>query len=269
MTRASCSRRAALVLIAHGLVAVASGTGCGSRPVPGSQHHVAIAAAADLRFALDEIALTLQRESPGLEITTTYGSSGTLYAQLVNHAPQDMFLSADREYPRRLAEQGLTLPGTEFSYGVGRLVLWIPTTVTGDPGMALLTSPAITHIAIANPEHAPYGVAAVAALRAANVYDAVHAKLVYGENVAQALQFVRSGAAQAAIVARSLVRVPAVEQEGRSWDIPLDWYPRLEQEGVILRWAADPDAARSVRAFLMSDRGRAILQRYGFAAVGA
>ena len=262
------SRRHAAAVAAAVVVALVCGVGCSStRPRP--RHQVAIAAAADLRFALDAIVAALGQEAPDFQVTVTYGSSGTLYAQLVNHAPHDMFLSADREYPRRLAEQGLTLPGTEFSYGVGRLALWVPGTVAGDPGMALLTQPSVSRIAIANPEHAPYGVAAVEALRAAKVYDAVRAKLVYGENVAQALQFAQSGAAQAAIVARALVMAPGLGTEGRFWDIPPEWHSRMEQQGVILRWAADPDAARDVRAFLTSGPGRAILLKYGFAAAGA
>ena len=258
----------AAALAATILIALTLGAGCSS-PAPQPRRQVAIAAASDLRFALDEIVAALGRERPDLHVTVTYGSSGTLYAQLVNHAPHDMFLSADKEYSRRLAEQGLTLPGTEFLYGVGRLALWVPGSIPGELGIALLTSPSVSRIAIANPEHAPYGVAAVETLRAAKVYDAVRDKLVFGDNVAQALQFARSGAAQAAIVARALVLAPGLGTEGRVWDIPPEWHSRMEQQGVILRSAADPGAAQEVRAFLMSAEGRAILLKYGFAAAGA
>ena len=258
----------ATALIAPLLIAWVLAAGC-SAQTPPPRRQVAIAAASDLRFALDEVVAALRQEDPGLEVKVTYGSSGNLYAQLVNHAPHDMFLSADSEYPRRLAEQGLVLPGTEFLYGVGRLVLWVPGSVAGELGMALLTQPSVTRIAIANPEHAPYGVAAVEALRAAKVYDAVRDKLVYGDNVTQALQFARSGAAQAAIIARALVLAPGLGTEGRVWDIPPAWHSRMEQQGVILRSGTDPGAAQEVRAFLMSDQGRAILLKYGFAGAGA
>jgi molybdate transport system substrate-binding protein len=119
-------------------------------------------------------------------------------------------------------------------------------------------------VAIANPEHAPYGRAAVAAMKTAGVYDAVRAKLVFGENVGQALQFAQSGAADAAIVALSLVAAPTGARNGRWFDIPLADYPRVVQGGVIMRAAADLDSARAFRAFLIGQDGRAILQQYGF-----
>jgi molybdate transport system substrate-binding protein len=235
--------------------------------MPASGRTLRIAAAADLRYALDEVIARFRIEHPDLTVTTTYGSSGTIFAQLVNTAPFDVFLSADISYPRQLAAKGLTLADSEFVYAVGRLVVWVPSSSPLDlqrDGMRVVADARAAHVAIANPDHAPYGVAAVAAMRAASVYEAAKPKLVLGENVSQALQFVQSGAADAGIVALSLALAPAVEQQGRYFVVPLETYPRMEQGGTILRWAASPDAARAFRTFVLSPAARSILKRYGF-----
>jgi molybdate transport system substrate-binding protein len=170
-------------------------------------------------------------------------------------------------YPRQLAEQALAVPGSEFTYAVGRLVLWVPSASPLEVeklGMEALRRPEVRHVAISNPQHAPYGQAAEAALRSLGVYEAVRGKLVYGENVAQALQFVQSGAAEAGLIALSLAVAPAVASTGRYWEVPLDAFPRLEQGGVILKTARNPDAAQRLRAFVTGERGRAVLKRFGF-----
>jgi molybdate transport system substrate-binding protein len=227
---------------------------------------VRVAAAADLNAALGDLVARFTA-TRGIDVSVSYGSSGTFYAQLVNQAPFDVFFSADLAYPRQLAARGLTLEGGDFAYAVGRLVLWVPSASTLDierAGLRVLADPSVAHVAIANPAHAPYGRAAVAAMRSAGVYDAVAPKLAYGENVAQALQFVQSGAAEAGVVARSLAVAPAARDRGRWFEIPLDDYPRIEQGGTILKWAADIPAARALRAFVLSADGRAILKQYGF-----
>jgi molybdate transport system substrate-binding protein len=226
---------------------------------------VRVAAAADLRFALNDIVRRFE-SSHDIDVQRTFGSSGTFYAQLMNHAPFDLFLSADIEYPRQLAARGLTLEDTEFTYAVGRLVVWTPASSRVDPagGLGLVADPSVNHVAIANPDHAPYGRAAVAALRSAGVYETARPKLVYGENVEQALQYAQSGAAEAGMVALSLALAPAVKSQGRFAPVPLETYPRIIQGGVILRWAANADAARAFRAFLMDAEGRDVLKQYGF-----
>ena len=146
-----------------------------------------------------------------------------VYAQLLNQAPFDLFLSADLQYPNELAARGLTLPQTEFTYAIGRLVLWAPAGSSLEierDGVQALTAASIAHVAIANPEHAPYGRAAVAAMESAGVYDRLRPKLVLGENVAQAMQFAQSGAADAAIVALSLALAPNAKG-GRASRFPL------------------------------------------------
>ena len=226
-----------------------------------------IAAAADLRYALDDVVKAFRQRHNKVRIEPAYGSSGMFYAQLVNRAPFDLYLSADVQYPRKLAEQGLILPGSEFTYADGRIVLWAGNAAGVDVarlGIDALRQPAVRHIAIANPAHAPYGRAAEAALRSLGVYDAVKDKLVMGENVSQAFQLAASGAAEAGMVALSLAIAPGASGQGHYWEVPRTAYPRIQQGGAILKWARNPQAARAFRAFLLAPEGRAILKRYGF-----
>ena len=236
--------------------------GCTTRPAP-----LRIAAAADLRFALDDVAKMYGRRHPDVSLEPVYGSSGMFYAQLLNRAPFDLYLSADLQYPRQLAAQGLILPGSEFTYALGRIVLWTAKASAVDVerlGMDALRQPAVRHVAIANPAHAPYGRAAEAAMRSLGVYDAVREKLVLGENISQAFQMAQSGAAEVGIVALSLAAAPGAAAQGRYWEVPPSAYPRLEQGGAILKASRNPDAARAFRAYLLGPEGRAILKRYGF-----
>lgn len=242
-------------------------TGCAGAGVSGrAKGHVRVAAAADLNAALPAL-VTRFRASHDVDVSVSYGSSGTFYAQLLNRAPFDLFLSADIEYPRQLAARGLTIPDGEFTYAVGRLVLWVRATSPVDlahGGLQSLAGSAVTHVAIANPEHAPYGRAAMAALQAAGVAERVRPKLVYGDSVAQALQFVQSGAAEAGIVALSLALAPNLEDQGRWVEVPLAAYPRMEQGGTILQWATDVESAKALRAFMVGADGRAMLKQFGF-----
>ena len=242
-------------------------SGCRAEPeAPARRGKVRVAAAADLNAAFPDLIMRFGA-SHDVDVSVSYGSSGNFYAQLINEAPFDMFLSADVSYPNQLAARGLTLPQSEFTYAIGRIVVWAPASSTLDvehEGLQVLTQASIKHVAIANPEHAPYGRAAVAAMQSAGVYDRVKPKLVVGENIAQTMQFVQSGAAEVGIVALSLVLAPNVDDKGRRFDIPASTYPRLEQGGTILKAAADVDAARAFRGFLLSADGQAILKQYGF-----
>jgi molybdate transport system substrate-binding protein len=243
--------------------------GCGGQtPAPAP---LSVAAASDLRFALEEVVAVFERHSPGADVEVTYGSSGNFYAQLLNGAPFDIFLSADVAYPRQLSERGLTLPGSEFSYADGRIVVWVPSgsrVPVETVGLDALVDPAVAHVAIANPQHAPYGRAAEAAMRGARVYDRVKPRLVLGENISQTLQFVQSGAADAGIVALSLALAPPVAGTGRYWLVPEGMHPRIEQGGAILKSTPRADAARALRAMMLGDEGRAVLKRYGFTVPG-
>lgn len=225
-----------------------------------------IAAAADLRFALDELVAAFRRDQQGSAVEVTYGSSGTLYAQIVNGAPFDLFMSADVEYPRLLASKWLTVEGSEFLYAVGRLAVWVPDTSPLDvqhAGLSVVSDPRVTHVALANPAHAPYGRAAEAAMRTSRVFEQAAPKFVLGENVAQALQFVQSGTAEVGIVALSLALSPTVAPHGRYWLVPEELHPRLEQGGVVLR-TDRVELAERFRAYLLADVSRAVLKRYGF-----
>jgi len=234
---------------------------------PPARGRVRVAAASDLNVALGEIVARFSA-THNADVSVSYGSSGTFYTQLLNQAPFDVYLSADVEYPRQLTSRGLTLDDGPFTYALGRLVMWVPSSSPLDiehDGLQALADPSVAHVAVANPGHAPYGRAAIAALKGTGLYDRMQSKLVFGENVAQALQFAQSGAADGAIVALSLALAPALEKRGRYVDVPSAMYPRMEQGGAILKWAADVETARALRAFIVADEGRAILERSGFA----
>jgi molybdate transport system substrate-binding protein len=230
-----------------------------SRPLP--EPTIRVAAAADLQFALDELIEEFQRQHPQITVKVSYGSSGSFFAQLVQRAPFDMFFSADMDYPKRLREQGLALPETEFLYAVGRIVLWGNSETLG---IGAVFEPAVKKIALANPQHAPYGRAAEAALKSLGVYEAVREKFVFGENVAQAAQFVQAGVAQLGVIALSLALAPPLRERGHFWEFPIESYPRMEQGGVILRWVRDRASAELLRAFVLSEQGRMIFKDYGF-----
>ncbi len=240
---------------------------CAHPAMAAKQGTVRVAAAGDLRFTMGEIVEAFRRERPAVDVLVTYGSSGNFYAQLSNRAPFDIFFSADVDYPRRLIRQGLALVDSEFLYGIGRLVVWVPQTSPIEVeklGMQALLNPSVRRIAIANPRNAPYGRAAEAAMKNLGVYDQVKARLVLGDSVMQAAQFVDSGGAEVAIISHSLALVPPLRDKGRFWEVPLNAYPRREQGGVILSWAQDRAAAEAFRDFVLSEGGRAILLRHGF-----
>jgi molybdate transport system substrate-binding protein len=226
---------------------------------------IRVAAAADLKFAMQDVAAQFEKQS-GAKVDVTYGSSGNFFSQLQNGAPFDLFFSADIDYPRKLEEAGIAEPGTLYEYAIGRIAIWTPADVKVDVaslGWKTLLDPSVEKIAIANPEHAPYGRAAVAALQKAGIYDQVKPKLVYGENISQAAQFVQSGNAQAGIVAMSLAVSPGMK-DGKRWEIPADMHPPIEQAVIILKSAANKEGARAFLEFVKSSAGRATLAKYGF-----
>lgn len=232
--------------------------------------NLSIAAAADLRFALDDLVKQFEQKNPAVKIDATYGSSGNFFAQLQSGAPFDLFFSADVAYPRKLAEKGLGVDDV-FLYATGRIVLWAPKNSPLDLdklGIKALLEPSVRKIAVANPEHAPYGRAAVAALKTLDVYDQVASRLVYGENIAQTAQFVQSGAADVGILALSLAVSPQMRDAGRFWQVPPDAYPALEQGGMILKSSKKVDMARAFRDFVLGDNGRKVLDEYGFSLPG-
>lgn len=228
---------------------------------------VRVAAASDLRFALDPLLERLRKRRPDVAPSVSFGSSGSFFVAIQNGAPFDVFLSADVEYAERLGAAGLAADGGVFRYAVGRLAVWVPRASTlpiEREGVRALAAPGVRHVAIANPRHAPYGRAAEAALRAAGVLEAVSPKLVLGESVSQAAQMAESGAADAGIVSLSLVLAPALRAAGRHAVVPEPLHPPIVQGGVILKGAADPEAARVFRDALLGPDGRDVLAAWGF-----
>lgn len=225
-----------------------------------------VAAAADLNFALRDLAADFQART-GHRVSVVYGSSGNFFAQIQNGAPFDVFLSADLSYPRQLEQLGLIAPGSLKVYAIGKLVLWGPKTAQSDLqalGMKALLAPGVQQIAIANPRHAPYGRAAVAALQHAGLYDRVKPELVYAENIAQAAHYVESGNADLGLIALSIALSPEMQSKGAYWAVPDGWYPPLEQGAVILKRTRHLAAARAFVDYLKSPAAAAILKRYGF-----
>lgn len=234
-----------------------------------TRHPLLVAAAADLKFALDELLTDFRKAHPSLDVKPSYGSSGTLFAQIDNGAPFDLFLSADVSFPQRLSERGKADAASLFPYAVGHLVVWVAPESRLDlaQGIRALLDPAVRKVAIANPAVAPYGAAAVAAMKSLGVYDALSPRLVLGENVAQAAQFVQSGAADAGIISLSLARSPQM-RDGRTWEIPPSAFPPLQQAGIVCTGGANRGGAALLRDYLRSEPARAILRRYGFALPG-
>jgi molybdate transport system substrate-binding protein len=230
------------------------------------QRSISVAAAANLKPALEEIAARFEAGHPGVEVRRTYGASGVFLAQLTNGAPFDLFLSADAELPARAAGQGLAV-GRPFTYAYGRLVVWVPAGSRIDlegKGLAALADPAVRKIAIANPEVAPYGRAARAAIEAAGVLDRLKDRIVVGQSVSQAAQFAQSGNAQAAFLPLSLARASPLAEEGRSWNVPPATYPRIEQAGIVVKGTRQPALAGELAAFLQGDVAREVLARHGY-----
>lgn len=231
---------------------------------------IRVAAASDLQFAMPELAKRYEKES-GAKVELSFGSSGNFSAQIQNGAPFDLFFSADRSYPERLIEAGEADPKSLYIYALGRLVLWAPSEAhlkLEEKGFSVLADPRVQKIAIANPEHAPYGRAAVAALQKAGLYEQVRSKLVFGENISQAAQFVQSGNAQIGMIALSLAFSGSMKG-GERWMVPADYHAPLEQAAVLITARENKAGAAGFLGFVRSEPGRAILARWGFAVPGS
>lgn len=231
-----------------------------------SAQQVRVAAASDLQFVMQEIAPRFQKET-GQTVQLTYGSSGNFYAQIQNGAPFDIFLSANVDYPKRLEDAGLAEPKSYLEYATGKIVLWVPRESKLDlsRGLQALTDETIRKVAIANPQHAPYGQAAVAAMKKEGVYDKVSEKLVLGENISQTASFVVAGSADAGIIALSLAMGPPMKEKGRYIEIPSEDYAPIQQACVILKSARDKAASKQFVDFLKTPTTQDILKSYGFA----
>jgi molybdate transport system substrate-binding protein len=224
-----------------------------------------VAAAADLEFAMQEVAAKFQQQT-GKTVIAIYGSSGSFFQQLQNGAPFDMFFSASVDYPKRLESAGLIVPDSYYGYARGKIVLWVPNGSKLDlsRGLRILLDRGVNKVAIANPQHAPYGQAAIAALKKENLYDQVASKFVLGENISQTSSFVVSGAADVGIIALSLAMSPNLKTRGHYVAIPDGDYPPIEQACVILKSASHPELAREFLDFVKRPETRSIFRSYGF-----
>lgn len=227
---------------------------------------ITVAAASDLSIALKEIGDSYEKKT-GVKVNCSFGASGALTQQIQNGAPFDLFFSADMDYPRQLIAAGEADGATLYQYAVGRLVLWVP---EGSPldvehkDMSVLLDPSVKKIAIANPQHAPYGRAAVAALKHDGVYDRVADRLVLGENVSQAAQFVESGNAQAGFVALAHAVAPGIGGKGKYWEVPAEDYPPLLQGVVVLSHSQHKKEATQFLEYVKTKESAGLFQKYGF-----
>jgi molybdate transport system substrate-binding protein len=225
-----------------------------------------VAAAADLSSALKDIGSSFEKKT-GIRLKLSFGASGALTQQIQNGAPFDVFFSADMDYPRQLIAANDADAASLYQYAVGKLVLWVPADSTLDvehQGMNILLDPAVKKIAIANPQHAPYGRAAVAALKHAVLYDRVSDRIVMGENVSQAAQFAESGNAQAGFVALAHAKAPSMQGKGKYWEVPQDYYPPLAQGAVIVSRSTQKKEAQAFLDYLKTKEAADTLRGYGF-----
>jgi len=228
---------------------------------------ITIAAASDLKACLDEVAANFRKAHAGDEVEVVYGSSGKFKTQIEQGAPFDLFFSADIAFPRDLLKAKLAV-GEVHPYAIGRLVLLSKTIDAGTLEVVDLTRSDIRKIAIANPQHAPYGKRAEEALRASGVWEKVEGKLVYGENISQTAQFAESGNAQVGMLALSLVLGPELAGKGSYSLVPDSLHEPLEQGFVITKRAADNALAKAFADYMSSGQTRAVMVRYGFALAG-
>lgn len=230
-----------------------------------TSQELTIAAASDLNFAFKELVGEYEKQTEN-HVKLSLGSSGNFFSQIQNGAPFDLYFSADIGYPKKLEDAGLTVPGSLYRYAIGRIVLWTGNGSHIDvaKGFESLREPTIKKIAIANPKHAPYGRAAVAAMEHFKVYDQVKDKLVLGENISQAAQFIESGACDIGIIALSLALAPTMKARGTFWEVPGEAHPPLEQGAVILKSSIHQGSAKRFLEFMKGPQGQEIMKRYGF-----
>jgi len=234
--------------------------GCSQGHVDHGKKEIVVGAAADLTPAFEELGREFEQEA-GIHVTFSFGSTGTLTQQIENGAPIDVFAAANVEFVDQLEREGLIIPDTKAMYARGRLTIW--TRKEREPAVARiedLAQPSVARVAIANPEHAPYGKAAREALESAGVWAAVEPKIVYGENIRQTMQYAQTGNADVAITALSL----SVTSDGRWTLVPEELHKPLDQALAVLKSTRSEGEARRFALFINSPRGRSTMRKYGF-----
>jgi molybdate transport system substrate-binding protein len=219
-----------------------------------------VAVAANFTDAAKEIAAAFKAKT-GHEAVLSFGASGSFYTQIKEGAPYQVFLSADEERPGKLANEGLAVPDSRFTYAIGKLVLWSKD-AKFVKGEETLKANAFSKLSLANPAAAPYGVAAIETLKALKLQDILQPKIVMGNSIAQALQFIDTGNAELGFVALSQL---AGQTGGSRWLVPQSYYGEIRQDAVLLKTGNDNEAAKSFMRFLRGPDARAVIEKYGYA----
>jgi len=224
---------------------------------------VQVAVASNFTAPMQKIAAEFEKDT-GHKVLLSSGATGKFYAQIKNGAPFEVFLAADDQTPAKLESEGDAVPGSRFTYAIGKLMLWSAQPGYVDSQGAVLKKGQFQHLAIANPKTAPYGAAAMAVLTHLNLLDAVQPKLVTGENIAQAHQFVATGNAELGFVALSQVMDNGKLTGGSGWQVPANLYELIRQDAVILTKGKDQPAAEALMKYLKGDKARAVIKSYGY-----
>ena len=223
---------------------------------------VSVAVAANFTAPMQKIAPEFEKET-GHKVVASYGATGKFYAQIMNGAPFEVLLAADEETAAKLVKENFAVAGTQFTYAIGKLVLWSAKPAVVDSAGEVLKKGAFDHIALANPKLAPYGAAAVETMKALGVYDRLQSKFVTGENIAQTHQFITTGNALLGFVALSQVLRDG-KIEGSVWLVPTHLYPTIRQDAVLLEKGKGKPAAEALLKYLRGDKARAVIKSFGY-----
>jgi molybdate transport system substrate-binding protein len=224
---------------------------------------VQVAVAANFAAPMKEIAARFEQDT-GHKVLSTVGATGKFYAQIKNGAPFEILLAADDETPARLEKEGAAVPNTRFTYAIGKLVLWSAQPGLVDDKGEVLKKGSFEHLSIANPKLAPYGAAAVETMQKLNMYGALEPKFVVGESLAQAHQFVGSGAAQLGFVAMSQVYEGGKLKSGSAWLVPGSLYSPIRQDAVVLEKGKGKPAVEAFLKYMKGDKAKAVIRSYGY-----
>ena len=233
-----------------------------------SAQKVNVAAAANLRYVLEEIKTAYLKQNPKAKVNLTFGASGTLVQQIQNGASFDFFMAADNEFPLKLKEKGLTT-GPMSTYAFGKLAIYSTTLDVSKQGLNVLKSSAIKKIAIANPETAPYGERAVQLLKSQKLYESLKSKIVLGENISQTAQFAFTGNAEIGFVALSLALAPYMAGKGDYYIVPQSMYQPIEQACILIKTQVLNTEAAKFKKFVLSPNSKAIWEKWGYGLVGS
>ena len=223
---------------------------------------VSVAVAANFTAPMQQIAAAFEKDT-GHKIVASYGATGKFYAQIKNGAPFELLLAADSETPAKLISENAAVAGSQFTYAIGKLVLWSAKAAVVDAQGEVLKKGGFDHLALANPKLAPYGAAGVEVMKALGVYDTLQARIVSAENITQAYQFISSGNALLGFVALSQVLKDG-KIEGSSWIVPAKLYKPMRQDALILEKGKDKPAAQALMKYLKSDKARAVIRSFGY-----